>query len=69
MNSQESKPLLDDYMSPNELAAQLGICSRTLVRWHLLGVAPPKTTVGRKVYYKRSSVAAWLDGRERRAAA
>jgi hypothetical protein len=69
MTPQESKPLLDDYLSPAELAGELGICNRTLLRWHLLGIAPPKTMIGRKIYYKRSSVAAWLDARERRAAA
>ncbi len=69
MQPDEKKPLLDDYMRPDELVAQFGICSRTLVRWHALGIAPPKTTIGRKVYYKRSSVTEWLDARERRTAA
>lgn len=64
MNPHEYQRLLDDYLSPDELSAQLGICGRTLVRWHALGVAPPKTTLGRKILYKRSSVNQWLAARE-----
>lgn len=64
MNPPEHKSLLDDYLSPDELTAQLGICGRTLARWHALGIAPPKTTVGRKIFYKRTSVTEWLADRE-----
>jgi predicted DNA-binding transcriptional regulator AlpA len=69
MHPHDNKPLLDDYLSPDELVAELGICNRTLARWHALGIAPRKTAIGRKILYKRSSVTEWLNARERNGAA
>jgi hypothetical protein len=57
--------LLADYASEEETAAELGVNKRTLARWRAMRVGPPPTAVGRKWYYKRSSVAAWLDRQER----
>lgn len=60
--------ILREYMTGPELCQQLGVCSKTLTRWHALGTAPPKTKIGRRVYYKRRSVATWLATREQKAA-
>ena len=57
--------ILSEYMTPQELAEELGICKRTLDRWHASRSGPPRLTVGRKPFYRRSSVEAWLLGRER----
>jgi predicted site-specific integrase-resolvase len=56
--------ILDDYLTPAELCEQLGIVPKTLSRWHALGEAPPRTMIGRKPYYKRISIEAWLASRE-----
>ncbi len=58
-------PLLgDEFLTPDSLARELGISSRTLARWHTERVAPPRITIGRTVLYRRSSVRQWLESRE-----
>jgi hypothetical protein len=61
-----SDDLLSDYLLPNELAAELKVQPRTLARWRVLGEAPPVTMIGRKPYFAKSSVAAWLKAREQK---
>ena len=56
--------LFDNYQTPEALSGELRISPRTLDRWHRLGEGPPRCKVGRKVLYRRSSVAAWLMSRE-----
>lgn len=51
---------LDDFHTPEGLAAQLRICLKTLERWRVLGQGPRITKIGRRVYYRKSAVAAWL---------
>src|SRR5688500_4759262 len=45
-----------------ELACELGISERTLERWNAAKNGPTKIKIGRKVYYRRTSVLAWLAG-------
>ena len=59
------EPLLEDYMTPEELAAELGKSVRTIDRWARLRTGPPRTVIGRKPYYRRASAREWLLGRER----
>ena len=56
--------IIQDYMTPAELAAELGICARTLERWNRLREAPPRTKIGNRVLYRREAVSAWLRSRE-----
>jgi len=55
---------LDAYISRTELAAELGLCERTLIRWADRGSAPPVTMIGRRPMFRRASVEAWLASRE-----
>jgi predicted DNA-binding transcriptional regulator AlpA len=57
--------ILADYLTPEQLAAELGIARRTLDRWHVCRQGPPRTTIGRTPYYRRDSVEKWLADRER----
>lgn len=57
--------VLDGYLTPPELAAQLGVCQRTLARWHADRTGPPRSVVGRKILYRTESVTAWLAKREK----
>jgi Helix-turn-helix domain len=59
-----TEQLLSDYLEKDAAAAELGVCERTLDRWHQLGGGPPRATIGRRIFYRRSSVAAWLSSRE-----
>ena len=61
--------ILGDYLSPEQLAVELGVSERTVYRWHALRTGPPRVTVGRRPMYKLASVRAWLERRERDPAA
>jgi predicted DNA-binding transcriptional regulator AlpA len=63
----ESVPILSEFMTIEELAAELGRNKRTLDRWDALGIGPPRTRVGRTVLYRRSSVQKWLVAQEHQA--
>jgi hypothetical protein len=56
--------ILSEFLTKEELAAELRRNPRTLDRWDTLGVGPPRTHVGRQVLYRRSSVERWLVAQE-----
>jgi Helix-turn-helix domain len=61
----QTSGLLADYASPEQTAAELGVSTRTLARWRAKRTGPPYTLIGRKLQYRRSSMTAWLQRRER----
>jgi excisionase family DNA binding protein len=61
-------PVLDDYVTRDELAEQLGVSVRTIIRWCDYGDGPPVTAIGRKRLFYRPAVAAWLAKHQRAAA-
>ena len=61
--------VLAQFMTTEELAAELKLNKRTLDRWDVLGIGPPRTRVGRTVLYRRSSVQKWLAAQEHQAGA
>ncbi len=52
--------LLGEYLTCEELAAELGVTVLTIRRWEALRTGPPITRIGRKVLYRRQAVRAWL---------
>jgi hypothetical protein len=64
-STRDRDPLLADYLTKAELAAELGIHERTLDRWHTARTGPPRTVIGRDILYRRGAVLAWLANRER----
>ena len=54
------EPILSEFITREELAAELGCNPRTLDRWEVLGMGPPRTHVGRRILYKRASLHKWL---------
>lgn len=58
------EPLLSEFLTKKELAAELRRDVRTVERWSALGLGPPRTCFGRTVLYKRSSVQKWLAEQE-----
>lgn len=62
MSNTES--ILSHYLTREELAIELGRNARTLDRWDVLGIGPPRTLVGRKILYRRMSVQRWLTAQE-----
>jgi hypothetical protein len=61
----DPEPFLYEFLTTVELAAELGRNKRTLDRWEALGIGPPRTRVGRTVFYRRSSAQKWLAAQER----
>jgi hypothetical protein len=59
-------PLLLGFLTKEELAAELRRNPRTLDRWEVLGIGPPRTRVGRHVLYRRASVEKWIAAQEHR---
>ena len=60
----EPSHLLADWISRDQLALELSVTPDTLGRWDARREGPPCTRIGRKVFYRRSSVEAWLLSRE-----
>jgi hypothetical protein len=58
------EPILSEYLTREELASELRRNPRTLDRWEALGMGPPRTLVGRQVFYRRSSLLKWLAAQE-----
>ncbi len=70
MNNDAETPrdVLGDYLSEQELASQLDVSLRTVRRWHSLREGPPRTTIGKAIYYRRDAVSDWLRSNEHAAA-
>jgi hypothetical protein len=56
--------LLDEYLTEDELAEQIGRTLRTIRRWRALGEGPPWCRVGRQTFYRKQTVRAWFAGLE-----
>ena len=61
---ERASSILSEYLTPAELAAEFGICKRTLDRWYASRRGPPRITIGRKPLYRREAVLEWLRKRE-----
>jgi hypothetical protein len=49
-----------DLVSIKDLAAELGVCIRTLRRWNRLPDAPKRYRRGRRLMYRRADVQTWF---------
>lgn len=52
--------LLAGYLKPKDLAKELEVSERTIARWHHFREGPPRVEIGRKVYYRKETVMAWI---------
>jgi len=55
---------LDELIDRKATARLLHASMRTLDRWHVRGIGPPRIQVNRKVFYRRRSIERWLCSRE-----
>jgi predicted DNA-binding transcriptional regulator AlpA len=60
----EPKGPLSDYFTREELAQALGRTVKTLDRWNLNGLGPPRVQIGKLVLYRKAAVEKWLLDRE-----
>jgi hypothetical protein len=56
----ETQSVLAGLFTPKGLALELGVTERTIARWHQYRIGPPRVRIGRKVYYRKDSVIAWV---------
>ena len=56
--------ILADWITRNELARELGITTDTLGRWAAQRKGPAYVKAGRKIFYRRDVVRAWLQSEE-----
>ena len=52
---------ISEYLTKDALACELGLSTRTLDRWSVLRIGPPRTRAGRAVLYSRTKVREWLE--------
>jgi hypothetical protein len=62
-----ARPILEGYLTEDQLAAEIGRSPRTIARWRALGEGPPVTRIGRQILYRESSAKAWLESLEQEA--
>ncbi|AWJ94825.1 DNA-binding protein (plasmid) [Azospirillum baldaniorum] len=55
-----------EYLTPDALAAMLGISERTLQRWHAARRGPARCKVGKLIRYRIEAVRDWLAANEER---
>ena len=64
-NHADEALFLAGYLKPKDLAKALDVSERTIARWHHFREGPPRVEIGRKVYYRKESVMAWIASCER----
>lgn len=58
--------LLDDYLNRDQLAHELKVNPRTVMRWQNLPDGLPYLELGGRILYRRQSVMDWIASKERR---
>jgi excisionase family DNA binding protein len=55
------------WLSPEELAEELGVPLGSIYQWNTKRTGPPVTKVGKHIRYSRRAVDAWLAGNTQQA--
>ena len=61
--------ILADYLTPTEVATEVGIRENQLSEWKRHGFGPPRTRLKQRVMYRREAVHDWLRSLEENSAA
>lgn len=57
--------ILGEYLNREEMATELNVTTRTLIRWERQPNGIPYTKLGHRTLYRRKSVLDWIDSQER----
>jgi predicted DNA-binding transcriptional regulator AlpA len=60
----QAELLAKQYLEEAEICALLSITERTLENWYMKRVGPPRVKIGRRIFYRVSSVLKWLNAHE-----
>jgi hypothetical protein len=66
MDTQNAPDILEGYVRPHDLAKELRVSVRTLGRWQVRRIGPPRIVIGKQIFYRRDAVRAWLESREQK---
>lgn len=55
------QPVLSQYLTRKQLAAELGVTVRTISRWRWERKGPPAHRVAGRVLFKRADVMEWIE--------
>jgi predicted DNA-binding transcriptional regulator AlpA len=66
MSTSGNPAVLDGYITREELAGAINKSVRTIDRWDVHRVGPPRVVIGRTILYRVESVREWLQSREQR---
>jgi predicted DNA-binding transcriptional regulator AlpA len=55
---------LDEFWDRPQTAQLCRVSERTLDRWHLLRIGPPRIKIGNRILYRTDAVLAWLRSHE-----
>lgn len=58
---QDLKEVLDDFLTAKQAATEIGVHVRTLKYWKAAGFGPDHFYLGKRLFYRRSDVIAWLN--------
>lgn len=58
--------LLSEYLTRDQLAEELRVTPRTIIRWQSTADGLPHVQIGGRVLYRVASVKAWLESKERK---
>ena len=64
LDNSDQTPVTGDYVTPERLAAALGVSVRTLSRWHAERRGPPRCAIGKTILYRIAGVRDWLASQE-----
>lgn len=57
--------ILDEYLNRDQLAAELNVTPRTIIRWQDMPDGLPHVQLGGRILYRIASIKTWLESRER----
>ena len=63
--TEDTKPMLSEWMTRAELALELHVTTETLCRWNSRRHGPAPTRIGRSIFYRRDAVRQWILAQER----
>ena len=58
--ARETSDIWSDFISREDLAAELGVKAETLAKWAAQGAGPDMVKMGRRVFYPKTAVRSWL---------
>jgi predicted DNA-binding transcriptional regulator AlpA len=62
--SSDHGPILHGYLRREDLAKELSVSPRTIDRWQMMRMGPPRVHIGRTILYSAESVREWLRSKE-----